>query len=1039
MERTKKGNFYEGMTDGELREAAQYVGVPSEETTQYAGMLSQETAGNAGLSSQEMAGSADLPSQEVRVSVRSLVEFILRHGDIDNRYKTAPENAMQEGSRIHRMIQRRMGAEYQAEVSLKYTQVTESYVLVVEGRADGILRHEGTVTIDEIKGTYRDLARLTAPARLHIAQARCYAYMYGLQQNLEKVRVRMTYCNMETEELKYFYEEYSFEELEKWFQELISAYRKWADYTCEWRAIRQGSIQGLEFPFPYRAGQRELAGNVYKTIYHKKKLFLEAPTGVGKTISTVFPAVQAMGKGMGEKLFYLTAKTITRTVAEDTLNLLRKKGLRMKSVILTAKEKICFMDETECNPAYCPYAQGHYDRVNDAVFDLITSRENFNREQVEAYAQKHRVCPFEMCLDVSMFADAVICDYNYLFDPHVYLKRFFAEGSEGNYIFLIDEAHNLLERGREMYSAVLVKEQFMELRRELKKTLMSEIGKSRKKAEFSGQMTLDMTLNMTQDLTQASDNGTSAGAEEGETEFRKTALWDTVVYSEKYDGGMPGEYEPGAAGKGMAEGGVCGAVSEDSNTKDDSWERETGESGEERKSGRRSQWESMPETNEQDAVTESDADDEDSTEPAFKGHGGRSVLVRRGYAEKMMHHLDKCNKELLALKRECGQYRIVETIERFAQNLTRLHTAMEDYLAEQEESRPEVFEMLLDFYFEISHFLLIYELVDENYVKYTRTGDDGSFSVKLFCVNPRENLKNCMFRGRSTILFSATFLPIQYYKKLLGGEEEDYEVYAQSVFHPARRALLIAQDVTSKYTRRSEEEYCKIARYIEEIVRNRHGNYMVFCPSHAFMRIIYEKYVDNFGGEERVCIVQGESMNEEEREEFLGYFRNSCDTESGMEQDTSVTQDGRFLQETGQELRQGQEQTEDRILIGFCVLGGIFSEGIDLKNDSLIGAIIVGTGLPQVSGENEILKGYFDGNGEDGFDYAFRYPGMNKVLQAAGRVIRTVEDVGIIALLDERFLQYSYRRLFPREWENFETVSVNTVAKRVERFWDEWL
>lgn len=302
----------------------------------------------------------------------------------------------------------------------------------------------------------------------------------------------------------------------------------------------------------------------------------------------------------------------------------------------------------------------------------------------------------------------------------------------------------------------------------------------------------------------------------------------------------------------------------------------------------------------------------------------------------------------------------------------------------------------------------MYDLLDENYVKYTQLAEDGSFLLKLLCVNPKENLKKCMEKGRSTILFSATLLPIQYYKELLGGDPEDYEVYAQSVFHPSRRALLIAGDVTSKYTRRSEEEYGRIACYIEEIVKNRHGNYMVFCPSYAFLRTVYERYVDNYGGQGRECLLQDESMGETQREEFLARFHAPSDGEEG-------------------------------VLIGFCVLGGIFSEGIDLKNDSLIGAMIVGTGLPQVSQEKEILKGYFDRNGEDGFGYAYRYPGMNKVLQAAGRVIRTVEDVGIVALLDERFLQPSYRRLFPREWEQFETVTVNTVAKRVERFWNEWL
>ena len=985
-----------------------------------------------------------IETREIHIAVRELVEFILRHGDIDNRHKGGPpENAMQEGSRIHRMIQRRMGAEYQAEVPLKYAYAAEAYILVVEGRADGIIRHEESVTIDEIKGTYRELARMTAPARLHIAQAKCYAYMYGIQQKLENVQVRMTYCNIHTEEVKYFYENYTIRELEAWFQELLGAYRKWTDYTWKWREIRQESIKGLQFPFPYRDGQRELAGNVYRTIYHKKKLFLEAPTGVGKTISTLYPAVQAMGKELGDKVFYLTAKTITRTVADDTLNLLREKGLRMKSVILTAKEKICFMDETECNPVYCPYAQGHYDRVNDAVFDLITSQESFDRERIEEYALKYQVCPFEMCLDVSLFADAVICDYNYLFDPHVYLKRFFTEGTKGNYIFLVDEAHNLLERGREMYSAVLMKERFVELRRELKKTIMSEtkktiaseIKKSRINTGISGQMTLKMTHDMTQCLTYMSENDGKTEAETGQTEYCNIREWNAVVNSEVYgeNGSEASDAEQQKEIEEAGEGQQRGKGKPDAEQ-----QKETEEAGEGQQRGKgKPDAEQQKETEEagegqSEGNQNPDTDSEDDMEPVRKGHVGRSVLVRRGYAEKMIAHLNRCNKELLALKRECEEYRIVESIEAFVQNLTRLHTVMEDYLAEQEETRLEVGEMFLDFYFEICHFLLIYELLDENYVKYSQTGDDGSFLVKLFCVNPGENLKNCMLRGRSTILFSATFLPIQYYKKLLGGDEEDYEVYAQSVFQPARRALLIAQDVTSRYTRRSEDEYRKIACYIEEIVKNRHGNYMVFCPSHAFMKIIYERYVDNFGGEDRVCIVQGESMSESEREEFLGHFQNPCGTGAKV----------RLQQDTGQALGQDPAAdlwTEDRILIGFCVLGGIFSEGIDLKNDSLIGVIIVGTGLPQVSGEKEILKGYFDGNGEDGFDYAFRYPGMNKVLQAAGRVIRTMEDVGIIALLDERFLQYSYRRLFPREWDNFETVLVNTVAKRVERFWDEWL
>lgn len=876
-------------------------------------------------------GGVENVKEEIRISVRGLVEFVLRHGDIDNRHQAAPDNAMQEGSRIHRMIQRRMGAEYQAEVPLKISFEETGYLLTVEGRADGIIHHEDRVTIDEIKGVYRDPVRLREPMPLHLAQAKCYAYIYGQQQELQQIQVRITYCHIPTEELRYFYLDYTFTELRQWFEELMEAYRKWADYSWNWKRIRQASIVGLEFPFSYREGQRELAADVYRTIYHGKKLFLEAPTGVGKTVSTIYPAVQAMGQGKGDKLFYLTAKTITGTVADDTLELLREKGLRFKSVMLTAKEKICFMEETECNPDYCPYAKGHYDRINDAVYDLLTSRESFNRERLEEYAEKHHVCPFEMCLDMSLFADAVICDYNYLFDPHVYLKRFFADSSQGDYIFLIDEAHNLLERGREMYSASLVKETLLELRRDLKQTVMSEISGKGKKGDISGQLTLEVTGEMTDNLTDMAENLNHLSA---------------VKASQ----------------------------------------------------GRR---------------------------------GGRSVLVRQGYADKMVYQLEKCNRAMLFMKRECEQSCVIQDIDSVVQPLMRLQAVMDDYLAEQEEEPPAVKESLLDFYFEISHFLEMYELADENYAKYTQLREDGSFLLKLFCMNPAENLRRCMERGRSSILFSATFLPIQYYKKLLGGEAEDYEVYARSVFNPAKQALFIASDVTSKYTRRSENEYYNIAAYIEEIVKNRHGNYMVFFPSYAFMYAIHEIYTERFAGEGRRCIMQGERMSEAEREEFLAQFRGGGDdSTTGV---ISAVSDA-MAESIAMEIEE-----EDSILIGFCVLGGIFGEGIDLKNDDLIGVVIVGTGFPQVCFEREILKDFFDGDGENGFDYSYRFPGMNKVLQAAGRVIRTVEDVGVVALLDERFLQPEYRRMFPREWERFETVTLGTVAKRVERFWNEWL
>ena len=860
-------------------------------------------------------------STEVKVSVRNLVEFILRYGDIDNRHHGGPDNAFQEGNRIHRMIQKKMGSAYQAEVNLKVYCQREDYTLVVEGRADGIFELNGLISIDEIKGTFSNPARLREPMPLHLAQAKCYAYMYALREKLEVVRVRMTYCHIPTERLTYFFNDYTFEELEAWFIDLTEQYAKWADYSRQWKKLRTESIIGLPFPFPYREGQKELAVNVYRTIYHKRKLFLEAPTGVGKTVTTIYPAVQAIGQNMADKLFYLTAKTITRTVAEETFSILRGKGLHFKSVILTAKEKICFQETCECNPEACPYAKGHFDRINDCIYDILTNGENFNRETIEAYARKHMVCPFELCLDVSLFADAVICDYNYLFDPHVYLKRFFQEGVQGEYLFLIDEAHNLLERGREMYSAILWKEQFLEMRRDVKVLYAQEAAESLKKGQVEGQMEFEL------------DTGV------GEADFDDFAL-------------------------------------------------------------------EMPEI-------ETDLESDQMSQQEKGGRKlGRSVFVREGYAEKMMQLLSRCNKEFLKLKRKCEVCEVEDEFDDLVQALLRLSGTIEDYLDEQETYAIPIHEELLELYFDVSHFLKIYELLDEHYVNYTAMSEDGEFMVKLFCVDPSANLSNCLAKGRSSILFSATLLPIQYYKKLLGGTPEDYEVYARTVFQPEKRALFIAEDVTSKYSRRSDEEFEKIADYIEAIVENRHGNYLVFCPSYAFLRTVFERYQAKYGGEERLCVAQMESMNEAEREQFLAMFQP----------------EGTNLSET-----------EDVVLIGFCVLGGIFGEGIDLKKDSLIGAIIVGTGLPQVCFEREIIKEYFDRTDENGFDYAYKFPGMNKVLQAAGRVIRTVDDVGVVALLDERFLQFSYRRLFPEGWENYQQVRLSTISKRVERFWDEWL
>ena len=561
-----------------------------------------------------------------------------------------------------------------------------------------------------------------------------------------------------------------------------------------------------------------------------------------------------MGVGLAEKLFYLTAKTITRTVAQQAFEILKEgphrengqisesEQMRYKTIVLTAKEKICFCDKAECNPDYCPYAKGHYDRINDAVYEMITETDDLSRSAIEQQAKKWQVCPFELGLDLSLWADAVICDYNYVFDPNARLKRFFGDNVKGEYLFLIDEAHNLVERGREMYSASLYKENIMKVR--------------------------------------------------------------------------------------------------------------------------------------------------------------RLVKERDG---KLARQLEDCNKQLLALKRECDGCQVLGSAGGIYLKLLSVMAEMERYLEECTEE--EIREEVLALYFEVRMFETIYERLDENYMIYSEIDKEGKFQIRLFCVNPSVNLKESLDKGISTVFFSATLLPIRYYKELLSTEKDDYAVYARSVFDKKNRLLMVGNDVSTRYTRRGEKMYRRYALYLKEMALAKTGNYMAFFPSYRFMEEVYECFLDMVE-EENIqldCLIQAPYMSEEAREIFL----------------------------------EGFEEERDVSLMGFCVMGGIFSEGIDLSEDKLIGAAIIGTGLPQVCRERELLKEYFDKKEMRGFDYAYVYPGMNKVQQSAGRVIRTEEDRGIILLLDDRFQEKRYKETFPREWEGYQMCNIKNVKEKIRKFWDQ--
>ncbi|MBU5478877.1 ATP-dependent DNA helicase [Eubacterium sp. MSJ-13] len=831
----------------------------------------------------------------IKISVRNLVEFILRSGDLTTSSGLKDPDAMQEGTRIHKKIQRKMNAGYQAEVSLSLTVPINydgiDFEICVEGRADGIFTDETGYNIDEIKGVYRELASLESPVEVHRAQALCYGYIWASTHKLDGIGIQMTYCHIPTEEIRRFNEYIDFKTLEKWFYNLLHEYAKWASWEIKWHEKRNLSIKNVEFPFEYRPGQNTLVKGVYQTILRRKRLYIEAPTGVGKTISTVFPAVRAMGENLSEKIFYLTAKTITRTVAQDAFNILTENGMHLKYITITAKEKICILDKPVCNPGSCPRALGHFDRVNDAVFDVITHEEHITREIVSKYAEKHNVCPFEMCLDISTWVDAVIGDYNYAFDPNACLKRFFGtEATSNDYIFLIDEAHNLVDRAREMYSATLIKEDFPAMKK--------------------------LTKFMSQKITTA---------------------------------------------------------------------------------------------------------------------------------------LERCNRSLLALKRDCDimtEWDIL-SIEDFVIRLMQLANYLDEYLQDSRNNKhgsknvngqinfmefddvdnsgfvPDTRERLLDFYFSVRSFLNTYELLDEKYIIYSDYSDEGNFRLHLQCMDPSTNLNNYLKKGRCGIFFSATFLPIKYYMEQLAGGTDDYAIYAPSPFLPENRLIMIGRDVSTKYTRRVPSEYKKIADYITNFVSAKTGNYLIFFSSYKMiddvLPFVEENFIlqqtdsseniseisdtaDTYNNEKNIAphiFIQSPSMNEQQREEFLENFK---------ENPTKTT-------------------------LGFCVMGGIFGEGIDLKENRLIGAVIVGTGLPMVCTENELFKDYFDRSDKSGFDYSYRYPGMNKVLQSAGRVIRTDKDKGAILLLDERFMQISYQKLFPKEWYPYEVVTRDNIKERVMDFW----
>ena len=861
----------------------------------------------------------------VRISVRDLVEWVLRSGDIDNRRRgPAIPDAMLIGAEVHRRLQEMAGAEYASEVPLKVSVPVEdddpyapgpAATLEIEGRADGIItggtEYEPSYTVDEIKGVYRDIMEMDGPEPVHLAQAEMYAYMLSLSRGLREISVRMTYVQLELtmerksvrvrdDQVRRFEFHYTFEEVETRCAALTDAYKKWVLFLVKHRRERAESASEFPFPYEYRPGQKLIVREVYEAVTEGRKLFVQAPTGIGKTLAMLYPSVKAVGNGLLDRIFYLTAKTVTANACEDGMRLMEARGLAFSYTKITAKEKMCPLTKMQCDPAHCERAKGHFDRVNDALYELVTTEKGISSEKVAECAEKHLLCPYELSLDASLFTDVVIGDYNYAFGPRTYLRRYFADGAKKDYILLIDEAHNLVDRARDCFSAEIEKDALLEAKK------------------------------------------------------------------------------------------------------------------------------------------------------LFKGD---AALQRR---------IGKANRTMIAMRRELEEHNekihVYDSLpEKLYDDLFRVREALSHYFDVHTET--EDAEEKRDFFFKVCEFTDTWEAMGEGYRIYAgfredgaghdgsclrpglEAGEKGAFFLKLFCIHPAERLRERLSQVRATVFFSATFLPINFYKELLTGSTEERAVYVDSPFDPDKRRLFIARDVSTKYTRRTEDEYRKIADYLRQMVAQTPGNYMAFFPSHKFLT------------EVRRCLVP--EIRDRALEVFFG---------EGSKRSTEARL-SELLSETGEKARDPEENrasadgfdliwqkrvmTEDerkdflrafeapgmRSLLGLSVMGGVFSEGIDLTGEKLIGVAVVGTGLPQITKEGELIKDFFDGREQNGFDYAYRFPGFNKVMQAAGRLIRTVDDYGVILLMDERFLYNQYRMLFPKEWRDARVITLREAGQAVRDFW----
>ena len=754
-------------------------------------------------------------------SVRKLVALTLRSGDIDSGFLS--HKRAQEGIRLHQKLQRAYPPSFESEVEIAGTVTFDGGEIYLEGRIDGV--DEDAHILDEIKSTvYTKEAIDARPDELHWAQLKCYGYLYAKAKDLAEVHLRLTYIRIEDEEVFRYDKILSFEELKAFMEEIMVRFQRIQKRLADFETLSFASAKALPFPYDdFRPGQRDMAVAVYNMIQTEGTLLVQAPTGIGKTIATLFSAVKAIGEGLLEGVFYATGRSTQKTVATETLALLRKKGLRIKSTELVAKEKACLNEALNCTPEGCPYAKGHYDRLLDGIVDIYDHADLFDGPTVARYAEKHRLCPFEFSLDLSNLSQVLIGDYNYIFHPKSYLERLMEDRDRlKSTCLLMDEAHNLIDRGRDMYSAALSADELeaVDYPTEKIKSLADDLVKK----------------------------------------IRAVASVEDTTYDQLDD----------------------------------------------------------------------------------------------DFSEAVEDFIDAAANHLARLKKE-----------------------------------PE--EGFLELYFHLLDWQNLNLFYDE--ARFTFFVPQKN-TLRLMCLDPSRVLSTRRELFQSAVYFSATLSPMDYHSYCLGAGDERKTMVLESPFDPAHLLILHPPHLSTRYKDRSRT-LPEISRYLQAFSTTREGNFIHFFPSYAYKDQVYAA-CDSW---EKHGHDQARAMTENERADYIGKFRR------------------------------------ERPVHGYGVMGGAFSEGVDLSGEALMGVSILTLSLPGLSRERELIKNRFNRLGKDGYAYAYTYPGLTKVVQAAGRIIRSDSDRGQLLLLDDRYLRPDIRALLPAHWQVEVVTSIEDMIEKINAFW----